>query len=266
MSSGARDTDPFTLVPNWVLREGMLDPNELAVYLVLLSHRDYTTGRAYPGLGMIAKEARMSRRTVIRTVPKLEAQGLLKVTRRKGDSGKNEVNNYTVALFARARPADETEAKRSPSERLASGRGSASANVTPPSDTESLPPSDRLALKEEPLLTRTKEVADSVTLPRDGAISFDVVSISATEKQLGLLNDLHILSGSGIPEEELKKDWAHLNQAAAAERIGAYYKYMPRASDYQGPWDGEDDYNALSPQGQDWADASFNVGEQQRVS
>ncbi|MGV8851720.1 MAG: helix-turn-helix domain-containing protein [Rhodoglobus sp.] len=253
------------MIPNWVIRDGLLSPNELAVYLVLLSHRDHTTGEAYPGFGTIAKESQVSRSTVKRLIPDLESMGLITVKRRKREGGKNEVNLYTVAKFARARPVGNFALNRAETQREPNGLQHPRFTENPPRATVNLGGRSTVNPEEEPLTTRTNEQAVRSELTSGREFSFDVISISATNKQLTLLSDLHILFGSGAPEQALKQDWAHLTQTAAAERIQAYYKYMPRADDYQGPWPGDPAYDDLTPEGQQWADTGFSIDEIERA-
>jgi hypothetical protein len=59
-----------------------LKRNELAVWLVL--YRDSRDGIARTGQTDIAKRAGASRRTVVRTLSKLESRGLIQIVRRGG--------------------------------------------------------------------------------------------------------------------------------------------------------------------------------------
>lgn len=144
-STAERSTEPFTMLPTWVLREGLLTPIELSVYMVLLSHRDEHTGRAWPSFDTIARQARISRRTAIRAVRDLEARKIIRVTKRSKSSGDNDSNLYIVARFPRAASSSGV------TESLPS------APLSPPSDTESPGGSDSQSPKEEPLSTTTTE-------------------------------------------------------------------------------------------------------------
>jgi hypothetical protein len=67
------------------------DTSDVAVALALASHVDESNGQGWPSLATLARETRLHRRTVLRSVQRLEGAGLLVVRRRPG-----RVNLYTV--------------------------------------------------------------------------------------------------------------------------------------------------------------------------
>lgn len=84
----------FAMVPESVIGIG-LTPPELSVLVVLLLRMNRRTGRTEIGFALIAKLAEVSRATVKRVIPQLEARGLIRVGRVKRGT-KNLLNTYTM--------------------------------------------------------------------------------------------------------------------------------------------------------------------------
>lgn len=253
----ATSREPFTLLPNWVIRDGILDAYEMAVYLVLLSHRDHKTGTAFPGFDKIKKQSRLSRNTVIRTIPKLEARGLITVTRRKRGNGKNDPNLYKVAVFNRNRSVDNLPPKKGPRFEDDSEDPLGSAPERLPSAPEGPGSSAPEGLEEEPSLTKTNELNIRSELKSGREFSFDVYDDKASQKQLDYLHELFIHFNNETPSEANKSQWASFTVQKAAIVIDGYLSQMARYDAYEGPEEGEDAYKALSPKGQQWADTGF---------
>lgn len=74
-------TNGWVRLPNWLIDDANLSLYELAVYTVLLRFRDPKTGTCFTGMSTIADRARVSRKTVERVIPKLEAKGMIQVQR-----------------------------------------------------------------------------------------------------------------------------------------------------------------------------------------
>jgi len=81
---------PFFIVDNVVLELG-LKAVELALYVAILRYVNHKTNIAFPSAETLAKAAGMKRATVLRTIPKLEEKGLIKVIRSSG-----RANHYLV--------------------------------------------------------------------------------------------------------------------------------------------------------------------------
>ncbi|GIG54541.1 helix-turn-helix domain-containing protein [Demequina activiva] len=77
--------------------ESDLDHHELVVYIALLTHRS-DAGEAWPSRTTLARESKVSLDSVKRTLRKLEARGLIEITRRK--NGKQNASNlYRVDIY-----------------------------------------------------------------------------------------------------------------------------------------------------------------------
>lgn len=102
----------FTMVPDWLV-ESDLSLHDYVVLLVLMKH-GRTTGRCTPGFAVIARQARVSRDTVMRSLRSLEERGLIEIERRRVGT-KNLSNEYRLHVD-RARvvaPSDHSEGGRS---------------------------------------------------------------------------------------------------------------------------------------------------------
>ncbi|EIC06297.1 hypothetical protein OR221_0364 [Microbacterium laevaniformans OR221] len=83
----------FTMVPDWLI-ESDLSLHDYVVLLVLMKH-GRTTGRCNPGFATIARQARVSRDTVMRALRSLETSGLIEIERRRVGT-KNLSNEYAL--------------------------------------------------------------------------------------------------------------------------------------------------------------------------
>lgn len=83
----------FTMVPDWLV-ESDLSLHDYVVLLVLMKH-GRATGRCTPGFAVIARQARVSRDTVMRSLRSLEERGLIEIERRRVGT-KNLPNEYTL--------------------------------------------------------------------------------------------------------------------------------------------------------------------------
>lgn len=99
-------TEGFSVVPNWVIRDTDLDAYELLVLVALLNRADHA-GRCWPGIKLIAKEARCSERKVGQALDSLEKRGLVNRIPQYKDDGSRTANQYVVQPFT-PRTADTT--------------------------------------------------------------------------------------------------------------------------------------------------------------
>lgn len=90
------EAEPFECVPHWLLFDARVSGNALRVYLVLRKHRDYDTGKAWPGLTRIAELVGLSVNSVRRLIRDLESVGAVTVTERYTPDGGQTSNLYYV--------------------------------------------------------------------------------------------------------------------------------------------------------------------------
>jgi len=86
---------PFLPLPRWVLPYLVKDEVSLAVALYLLQYMDAKTQRLTTSYQHIAEQMQRSRRSVIRSVNKLEEIGLLERTHRN-KGGRSMTNQYYI--------------------------------------------------------------------------------------------------------------------------------------------------------------------------
>lgn len=259
-------TDGFVRLPNWLIDDSDLTLNELAVYIVLLRFRDHKTGKCHPGMTTIADRARMSRKSVERAIPKLEARQMIRVERRSTLT-QNKPNVYTVAL------ADETpkfvweksaRGRRVPKHpRLPTDAESVGTEAEgPPTDTVSVgtdaesPPPQTRSRPNKIQKNKNQEQAMRQDLPiqPQEVFTFDKTE-KATDKQLAYLSDLYIFVTERIPEQRTREKWAALDVTEASDLINTYWGQLDRGRG--GMWASNVDeihsaYRALSPAGKQW--------------
>lgn len=73
----------------WVLSDSCAEGSDRLVLLAIANHADADGGLAFPSVGMIADEARVSRATVFRAISNLVALGELDVNHGKGRGRRN---------------------------------------------------------------------------------------------------------------------------------------------------------------------------------
>jgi hypothetical protein len=83
--------EPFTLIPNTILRRTDLTPGAKLTYIVLLSYA-WQQDHCFPGQSTLARDLGAGRRSVVRYLQELKAVGLLSVHRR----GLGHTNVYTL--------------------------------------------------------------------------------------------------------------------------------------------------------------------------
>ncbi|MGF6824004.1 DNA-binding transcriptional MocR family regulator [Microbacterium sp. ZKA21] len=266
-------TDGFVRLPNWLIDDADLTLHELAVYIVLVRFRDPKTGTCFPGMTTIADRARISRKSVERAIPKLEARGMIRV-RRRSTLTENKPNVYEVAL-ANETPAEiwttSKRGRRVPKRPRPTDWESVGTEVDPsptdsqsvPTDSESVPPQTPSRPKK---IQKKKIQQQALTQPQErpseagDQFSFDGEEDRASEKQVAYLKDLatHLSYGSqgGTPDEAQIQRWHKLTRADATQQIRGYLKALGRPDDIYYPDYGTPEYNALSPAGKDFADTA----------
>src|ERR1700677_1977146 len=120
-----------------------LSGSAIKVYLVIGLYSDFGTDWAYPSIRTIARQAGLSRQTVLAAVEKLTAMGLLATNKAKGRS-----TAYRIIRQAPQRPPRSRSAK--PAEDLM-GTGPKFFEDTPESGPESLEVPLRSGPKSEPV-------------------------------------------------------------------------------------------------------------------
>ncbi|CAN7221554.1 helix-turn-helix domain-containing protein [Microbacterium foliorum] len=264
-------TDGFVKIPNWLIDDSDFSLYELAVYAVLLRFRDPKTGTCFPGMTTIADRARISRKSVERAIPKLEARGMIRVQRRS-TLKENKPNVYTVAL-ANETPefiwAESARGRRVPkrvkttdSESLDRDESEVPTDSeSVGTDSESLPPQTPSRPKKIHL-KKIQEQDVTPTFVESGSerFTFDLPEQDkATEKQVAYLKDLAIHlsygSGGGVPDDLQLQRWRKLTRDQADHQIGGYLKALGRPDDIVYPEFGDPEYEALSDAGKEFAES-----------
>lgn len=110
--TGASERDGYTIVPDFLKLDARLTVQSEAVYQALLMHVDRRTRTCFPGRATIARVARVSRKTVERTLPLLAALGYITIEHRQ--NGDQLLSNlYTLHVVA---PNDRPIGTRDPSD------------------------------------------------------------------------------------------------------------------------------------------------------
>lgn len=256
------ETDGFVRVPNSLIEHSDLTLHELVVYVVLLKYRNPVTGKCWPGLSVIADEARVSHKTATRTIKSLEDRGVITVTRARGRGEKNRSNVYEVALYDEKLQCwigQSAKGTRQPKRHLSSTDSeSLPVEVADASgDSQSLPrdsesvgvgtPSPSNKIKENKIndLAMRSETSSTFT--------FATGSTKPSALQLGYLHDLHIHLTGSIPTDRTTSEWSTLTPEDASQRIATYLRQVGRGLDYIGPEPGTPAFNALTLTGQEWA-------------
>lgn len=265
----AKATDGFVRLPNWLIDDADLSLHELAVYIVLLRFRDNKTGKCYPGMTLIADCARISRESVKRTIPKLEARGMIRVTKRK-DGSKNLSNLYEVAkadetprfiweTSQRGRripkraprgsetPPDADDAEGRHSETL--GRHSETPGVGTPSASN----------KTYENKTHEQAMTSTSTGSGHAMFTFDASEDEkATDEQVAYLRDLAIHlqyeAGGGVPDDLQLQRWRNLTRQEATKQIKGYQQALGSPDERLYPEPGTSEYQALTPAGREFAE------------
>ncbi len=88
---------PFTCVDNRIFKDEQITVQQLAVYVVLCYHADSINESCYPSYSTIAREAKISRRAVMRAIDALIKAGYIKKQGRKLDGTNSQTSNlYTI--------------------------------------------------------------------------------------------------------------------------------------------------------------------------
>jgi len=81
---------------NWAW--GIELPPAMKLVLLKLADRANDDGECWPGMDVVAKACGVSKMSMIRYMQKMEEMGMMTVTRRKGENGKQQTNVYTLNL------------------------------------------------------------------------------------------------------------------------------------------------------------------------
>lgn len=265
----AKTTDGFVRLPNWLIDDSDLSAHELLVYTVLLRFRNPKTGKCFPGMTTIADMARISRDSVKRTIPKLEAKGMIKVTKQK-DGTRNLPNVYDVALANETpefiwassmrgrRVPRRRRSEHPPLEEVPVGR----CSEHPPRRSEH-PGVGAGSASKKTKGTRSNEQAVTPTFGESGHewFSFDQTEDDrATEQQVAYLKDLAIHlgyeTGGGIPNDLQMQRWRKLTRAEADKQIRGYKKALGAPDSIYYPDAGTPEYDALTTAGKEFADTA----------
>lgn len=262
--------DGFARIPDWVTRHARpalgMSPADLAAYVVLVS-RSNAQGLTRPSYPLIAWEAGMSETTAAAAVKRLVGWGLVEVVE---PGRQNHATVYRLVdrpdlppVPERPLSKSERRARTRRSQTPASWESDDAASAQAPS-TRAQTPSTRVSGLPESGSEVDTEVDTTQVAVAQRALGVradrtpDAEYLDApTPAQVTLLQDLHILSGLGIPEPDRVDDWAHLTSRDATALVALYQRDMDRGGGYAGPWAGDDDYDALSAEGQRWADAAM---------
>ncbi|KJL18493.1 hypothetical protein RN51_03327 [Microbacterium oxydans] len=262
-------SDGWVRLPNWLIDDADLTLHEMAVYVVLLRFRDHKTGRCFPGMTTIADCARVSRDTVKRTIPLLEAKGLIRVTKRR-EGTRNLPNIYDVALAAETPEfiwATSRRGQRIPKRRRSehlpnnaddeSGCSELDGGCSEHTNLGAPSTSNKTYLNKTHEQTVTPAFVESAS----EAFSFDSPEEdTATEGQVAYLKDLAIhlgyASGGGIPNDVQLERWRKLTRVDATKQIRGYLKALGRPDDIYYPQLGDPEYAALSDAGKEFAESA----------
>ncbi|WP_261165761.1 helix-turn-helix domain-containing protein [Microbacterium sp. Marseille-Q6965] len=256
----------FTMLPHWLLDDSDLSLHELVVYMALLRFRDPETGKCWPGFTTIADRARVSRKTVQRVIPKLEARGMIRVRRRK-DLTVNVSNEYEVALptdvagfdwsvSARGRRIPKRR-KPTDSESLGSAEHSKPrAPESPPEDSQSASPRTPSPSKK----THEKNTHEEDLTRTFGESACDLFSFdetpTATEAQIAYLRDLVLQLHHEQANDLQIARWRKFTRPEATHQIRSYLRALGRPDEHEYPEYGSPEYEALSPAGKEFADTA----------
>ena len=128
MTMPPEENEPYVTFPHWLIRSGALSSAEKVLLFVLESHRHLKTKRCDPKIETLAREIRISSRTVKRALARLHDLGLIEIAwgqrssryqlaprpewrnllkGQNGPSGKNPVRS-NLALHVRSNLAHQT--------------------------------------------------------------------------------------------------------------------------------------------------------------
>jgi hypothetical protein len=196
-----------------------LGGSAIKVYLVIGLYSDFGTDWAYPSIRTIARQAGLSRQTVLAAVEKLTAMGLLATNKSKGRS-----TAYRIIRQAPQRPPHSRSAK--PVEDLI-GTGPKFFGDIPESDPKSLEVPLRSGPKSDPVAAQAVGLAGPKDGPKpESASKEDTASIPipgtpfrlTAEGRLHVAVDLQeLLTNQGIPGQLAQRLIAQKDPEAVAK-------------------------------------------------
>lgn len=262
--------DGFARVPDWVTRHARpalgMSPADLAAYVVLVS-RSNAQGITRPSYPLIAWEGGMSETTAATAVKRLLGWGLVEVVE---PGRQNHATVYRLAdrpdlppVPERPLSKSERRARTRRSQAPTSWESDDAASAQAPNSRAQAPSTQESGLPEfgsevdTEVDTTQVAVGQRALATRDERTADDGYLSAPTDAQVTLLRDLHVLSGLGVPEVSRVEEWRQMSAREASGLIRLYQQEMGRGGGYAGPWAGDDDYDALSVEGQRWADAAM---------
>lgn len=81
---------------NWAW--GIELPPAMKLVLLKLADRANDDGECWPGMDVVAEACGVSKASMIRYIQKMEEMGLVRVSKRKGDDGRQQTNVYTLNM------------------------------------------------------------------------------------------------------------------------------------------------------------------------
>jgi hypothetical protein len=236
-----KPTEPFTMIPNWIVRDANLSQNAVMVYLALCSRKN-TDGICWPSQNLLAKEARCSSTSVKRALKELRVKEFIDWAIRLDEKTNEQQSNVYKVL-------------------------------TPPVHHD-LPPGSQwptpqvtMAYKEEPL---NKEPAKKNKVQNTLNVSFAADDEKkpkyvhrddklGSDKQVQLVRDAFILLHNKTPGKNYTDRWKQNSSAALNAEIKEYWHEIESYGD-DGLADLTDDvYSQLSSKSQSYVDK--RIGE-----
>jgi hypothetical protein len=231
-----KPTEPFTMIPNWIVRDANLSQNAVMVYLALTSHTS-STAFCWPSHKTLAKEGRCSIASVKRALKELRAKEFIDWTIRLGEETNNQQSNvYEVKTPLAHHDLPPRSVRATP-------------RVTMTYKEE--------PFKEEPLNKNKVQNTLNVDFAADDELKPKYVHRDdklGSDKQIQFVRDAFILLHEGLPDKNDETHWSQASSAALNQEINEYWHEIAQNvrggnSDISG-----DLYNELSDNGQSYVD------------
>ena len=97
----SRHAFPFAQIPHALIEDPDLSHTAVRIYCYLMRRADNTTGNAFPGIRLIAKEINMSPSTVSKGIAELDDRGWIDVSKRMTKKQRHLANDYLVRTTRR---------------------------------------------------------------------------------------------------------------------------------------------------------------------
>lgn len=254
MTTPRSHDERFTMVPDWLI-ESDLSLHDFAVLLVLMKH-GRTTGRCNPGFATIARQARVSRDSVKRSLRSLEDRGLIEIDRRR-EGVKNLTNVYTLHVERDLVGRCSQHLGAQSTQGVTTGVGADSTQVGAHS-------TQGVGADSTPNETYFNESSERERVQRFAPHAHDGSARPISDEQFSLLKDWGILAGFGIPSDDTVR-WMRSLTVEQFESVK--HNWMRerdargRGAAYDGPGAGDPEYEHLTARGKQWADVGCVPGE-----